>query len=97
LYGFCKSPNYDIMIRCAGYIHGFSTMMILMGQASADPGLTPDRRDALRAYGLCHQETVPVADMMTAFLNWAERNPQERETNGEDGVLASLREAWPCT
>jgi Rap1a immunity proteins len=97
LYGFCRSPYPGFMSRCAGYIQGFSKMMIIVGQASTDPGLPPDRRDALRAYGMCSQEAVPVAEMMRAFVNWTERNPQEWESNGEVGVLASLREAWPCT
>jgi hypothetical protein len=39
MYGFCKSPNLSFMSRCAGYIHGFSTMMALVGEASADPGV----------------------------------------------------------
>jgi hypothetical protein len=96
LYGVCKSPNPNIMFRCATYIQGFGTMMYIVGQASAESGLTPDKRDTLKAYALCHQETVPVADMIRVFLNWTERNPKEWQENGEIGVLASLREAWPC-
>jgi Ssp1 endopeptidase immunity protein Rap1a len=97
MYGFCRSTNLSFMSRCATYIHGFSTMMTMVGQASADPSLPPERRDALRAYGMCSQELVSVAEMMRAFVNWTERNPQAWESNGEVGVLASLREAWPCT
>jgi hypothetical protein len=97
LYGVCKSPNANIMFRCAAYIQGFSTMMNIVGQASSGSAFDPDKRNVLKAYGLCHQEAVPVADMIRAFLNWTERNPQEWNTSGEFGVLASLREAWPCT
>ena len=97
MYGFCKSPNLSFMSRCATYIHGFSTMMTMVGEASAEPGLTPERRNTLRAFGLCSREKIPVPEMMRAFLNWTERNPQEWESNGEVGVLAALREAWPCT
>jgi hypothetical protein len=35
--------------------------------------------------------------MMRAFLNWTEQHPQEWDSKGELGVLAALREAWPCT
>jgi hypothetical protein len=45
---------------------------------------------------MCHQETVPVADMIQVFLNWTERHPQEWDEVGEYGILASFKEAWPC-
>jgi len=96
LYGACKSPDPNIMFKCAAYIQGFSTMMYIVRQASAESGLAPDKRDTLKAYGLCQQETVTVANMIQAFLNWTERNPNEWQESGELGVLDSLREAWPC-
>jgi len=94
LYGVCKSPNPTVMFRCAAYIQGFSTMMHIVGEASAEAGLSADKRDALRAYGICHSASVP--DMIRVFLNWTERHPQEWERDGEYGVLASLKEEWPC-
>jgi tRNA U34 2-thiouridine synthase MnmA/TrmU len=85
LYGVCKSPNIDIKVRCAAYIQGFGAMMYVV-----------EKRKTLAAFGVCQQETVTVAEMIQAFLNWTERNPKEWQENGEIGVLASLREAWPC-
>jgi Rap1a immunity proteins len=96
LYGFCKSPDIKILDRCAAYIQGFGAMMYLVGQASADTDRTPDRRTTLAAFGLCHQGMVTTADMIRAFLNWTEQNRKDWDDNGEFGVLASLREAWPC-
>jgi hypothetical protein len=96
LYGVCKSPNIDIKVRCAAYIQGFGAMMYVVGKASAETGLALEKRKTLAAFGVCQQETVTVAEMIQAFLNWTERNPKEWQENGEIGVLASLREAWPC-
>jgi hypothetical protein len=97
LYGVCKSPDIKIMSRCAAYIQGFGgAMMYMVGQASDETSLAPDGRNALSAFGLCHQGMVTVPEMIQTFLNWSEQNPKEWDSNGEFGVLASLREAWPC-
>lgn len=97
LYGVCKSPDIKILGRCAAYIQGFGAMMDIVGQASAETNPASDRRNALAAFGLCHQGMVTVPEMIRAFLNWTERNPNAWDERGEVGVLASLREAWPCT
>jgi hypothetical protein len=96
LYGFCKSPDIKMRSSCAAYLQGFGAMMYFVGQASADTDRTPDRRTTLAEFGLCHQGMLTTADMIQAFVNWTEQNPKEWVNNGEFGVLASLREAWPC-
>ena len=49
-------------------------------------------------------DTVPFAicdkpsygAMVQAFVNWAEQNPRDWETNRIVGVMTALRANWPC-
>jgi hypothetical protein len=60
-------------------------MRHIVGEASAEADLTADKRDALKAYGLC--QTASVSDRITVFLNWTERNPQDWDKTGHAEFL----------
>jgi len=34
--------------------------------------------------------------MIQAFINWAEKNPQQWATGKTAGVMLALQESWPC-
>jgi hypothetical protein len=60
-------------------------MRHIVGEASAEADLTADKRDALKAYGVC--QTASVSDMITVFRHWTERNRQDWDKTGNAGFL----------
>ena len=88
LYQFCKSPDdrsrYGL---CLGFITGVGDTMQLIGVGVEQQ---PDNAP----FGICGKPSYGA--MVQAFVNWAEQNPGESESNRIVGVISALRANWPC-
>jgi hypothetical protein len=85
LYSMCRLPTSDPhSAYCAGLIAGIGVLMW---------SLEPTHRFAMCADGSLSPS--PEA-MRQAFLNWAEKHPQDWKMHQTRGVLLALQDAWPC-
>ncbi len=44
----------------------------------------------------CVPARATLADLRSAFLTWAQRNPADLKRNEQDAVMAALNDAYPC-
>ena len=90
----CKSDDVRFRISCVSYVHGVSDMM---GIAAAVRKSVPEATAiVLDPVSVCGVGPVTAADTMQLFINWAEKNPKESQSEASIGVWTSIREAWPC-
>jgi hypothetical protein len=88
LYMACKETNMDQFDRgrCLGFISGIGDVMAVIGSGRHDLQL-----------GLCGPSPTPTyGAMIQAFMNWAEKHPEQWNIAQEAGVVIALRETWPC-
>lgn len=87
LLRFCKeekgSPH---KLVCLGYISGVGDAM----QVIAVEALSDQTRD----FAICGIARYNA--MVQAFVNWAEKHPERWEEPRRLGVMAALKELWPC-
>src|SRR5262249_32448595 len=88
LYSMCKNQDAPGFGVCLGYISGVTEML-----------------QSMRVHNERHPETaVPFAlcdnptygAILQAFINWAEKNPQEWHQHRLAGVVMAIHQTWPC-
>jgi hypothetical protein len=88
----CKQPeDSGYGIFCLGFISGIGGTMQAVGEA--------ERRvnaPSFRQLGICSTGKISNGAMVQAFINWAEKNPQQWQKEQWAGVVVALRETWPC-
>jgi hypothetical protein len=88
LYNLCKTgEGSQEFALCVGYIGGIGSVMQFMGAGLKQH---PD----LRPFAICG--TASNGAMVQAFVYWAGKNPREWTNKQTVGVMAALRENWPC-
>ena len=90
LYLDCRAPERSPKwALCIAYISGVGNMMQLVGSTQlAHPN------EWYAPLGICGDPSNGA--MMQAFINWAEKNPQEWSTPRIIGVPNALISTWPC-
>jgi len=88
LYQSCKSPeDLPPHALCLGFIAGVGDAMQLIG-------VGVEQKPDTRPFAICGKPSYGA--MVQAFIDWAEQNPRERESNRILGVMMALRANWPC-
>jgi hypothetical protein len=101
LRNLCRSQNGVEKLMCLEYVTGVFDMTVLAGFAYKGEIDTPADRAIIgllgaACYNIAANETLPMGAVVQAFLNWADRHPQEWGKSRAFGVSAALSEAWPC-
>ena len=96
----CTKPVLDAEgTFCVAFISGVAEQMIATGvvfrQRRAEGGFL-DGDDRLDMSFLSACTKASFGAMVQAFINWAEKHPEKWSTSRQLGVMASLRETWPC-
>lgn len=81
-------------LHCVGYVGGVSDMMNVNGllitqyhEGSAN----------LVKFAICPGKPTPTYGVkLQVFKNWGQRHPERWGEQDFVGVIAALREAWPC-
>lgn len=87
-----ESSSLDVVL-CLGRISGMSDLMGFNGYLlKSGRGSEP-----LRQFSTCPGDPIPTygADVQ-AFKNWAQKHPEHWTDPDILGVIAALRETWPC-
>jgi hypothetical protein len=100
LYRQCKTPAKDVeRTFCVAFISGVAEQMIATGKLAAkqreEGNLANDKDRALLSF-LSACPKASFGAMVQAFINWAERHPEEWSSPRQLGVMQVLRETWPC-
>lgn len=89
LYNACqKSSASQEFALCTGYISGVGEMLMLLG------GYKKNHPKEAGPFAIC--DAPSFGAMGQAFIDWAERNPQERAREQISGVVLALTQKWPC-
>jgi hypothetical protein len=88
MLAMCKS-NGEGYGYCLGFVTGAALLMEQVGLGTSG--------QFRGAFGMCVSSPYPTGNAeVAAFINWAERNPQERAMPSANGVMTALSEAWRC-
>jgi hypothetical protein len=79
--------DYSNFSYCIGYVGGIGDAMLANGQI-VHP-LNP-------VVSICDEGLISRGAMVQAFRNWAQKHPERWSDNDSLGVMAALRETWPC-
>jgi hypothetical protein len=93
LYSQCMAPkDSTAAIFCLGFVSGIGDFMQLNG---AERKMVSDAQwSVLSNEALCGLPTYGA--QVQAFVNWAEKHPEEWGTSRVIGVVIAFRESWPC-
>jgi hypothetical protein len=91
LHDMCVSSDLGLRGICSGYISGVADMMVGLPKL----GLTGTPDLPVSALSICF-DTVKYGAMTAAFDEWAEKHPELGNKLRLTGVIAALREKWPC-
>lgn len=80
-------------IFCVAFISGVAEQMIANGQV-LDQVKNDDDRVLMLFLSACTKASFGA--MIQAFIKWAENHPDKWDTPRQLGVMAALRETWPC-
>jgi hypothetical protein len=91
LYNLCKATtDHGRYAVCVGYISGIGDIMqtngVMHPGAAVDPAPLDERLCGRPSYGA----------QVQAFMNWAEKHPQQWQAPRQLGVLSALSGTWPC-
>jgi hypothetical protein len=89
LYRQCTSSEPVSHAYCAGFIEGVAGSMIASDSVLQSKNLHLNM-------GWCADENPTVEQMIQAFKNWHDKNPQFWDKQKVIGVIASMRDVWPC-
>jgi Rap1a immunity proteins len=84
LLGMCNAEEDYKKISCLSYVSGIGDAMLLNGKI-----------DPLGQMSIC-AEKITYGAMEQAFKNWAQKHPERWGHLRYVGVIAALRESWPC-
>lgn len=82
LYEECNQTDYNFF-RCAGVANGVMVVMAL-------------NRNVRGSVRMCTNDAVSSGQVIQAFKNWVQRNPQRWQENGVYGMSVAIAEIWPC-
>jgi Rap1a immunity proteins len=96
LHQLCKLDQ-DL---CLGYVSGVGDHMLLTGAFLRNQlkGLKEEDRELLTGLAACLPPKTPTSSgaMVQAFINWAEKHPENWKMYMHPGVILALNETWPC-
>jgi hypothetical protein len=98
LYTDCNSKESFDTAFCLGYIGGVGQTLAMVAEvAETAAGYygSNDVRTAFARMGICKNTTIGAYKQ--AFINWAERHPEQWDSPIGLGVALALREVWPCS
>jgi len=89
LAALCRDPNPASAAACKGEVNSLAQIMATLGKYA-----TEDRA----GHGLCPSGNPQFdpAVAVQAFLAWAQAHPDQGANGAGGGVIAALRERWPC-
>jgi len=89
LYSDCKTePSTSAQaVFCLGFVSGVGETMNFTGYFKQEH---PD----VGKFAICASPSHGA--MVQAFINWAEKHPEEWAKSRIYGVMLALRETWPC-
>jgi Rap1a immunity proteins len=91
LVQMCKLPYQSTGgAFCLAYVRGVADVMLANGAY----GRVHDRY--LGPFRLCVDERLTGADLIQAFIEWAEKHPHDWTEKSLIGVSSALAETWPC-
>jgi hypothetical protein len=79
-----SSPDYSL---CIGYVAGVGDLM------DVNSTLIPEH-PYMRPFAICGKPTYGA--MVQAFVNWAEKHPEEWKDSTNFGVMLALLGTFPC-
>ncbi len=85
----CRDPNPASAAACKAEVNSLAQIMATVGKYA-----TEDRS----GHGLCPSgdPQFDPAAATQAFLAWAQAHPDQGPSAAGGGVIAALRERWPC-
>lgn len=93
LYQWCQDENDVKAVACMAYAAGVADVMVR--NSTLRHQLDGDDRERLSLYAVCAKgATFGAAGQ--AFMNWAAKHPDRSTEPRVDGVMAALRDTWPC-
>ncbi|WP_425351671.1 Rap1a/Tai family immunity protein [Mesorhizobium helmanticense] len=88
----CNSTAVQDWWYCLGYVGATSDVMMLNGVAlNVNPSSS-----ALKDLAICPPTAVSYGASRQAFINWAQKHPENWSASMGVGVVLALREVWPC-
>jgi hypothetical protein len=107
LYGQCKEAKPSSQSFCSGFISGIALQMFWTGSwliKKPPSGTTPlydrltndDDRSTVSFLSACTELAASGEAMRQAFINWAEKHPQEWSADSQLGVMQAIHSAWRC-
>lgn len=96
LYTDCKSTENAKQVSCIRFIDGMSSAMMISGRLSLMNSLEWHQRMLYSTMGMCPEQSLTPGQMRQAFVNWVERNPTQWQQLEYEGVVAAMKETWPC-
>lgn len=96
LYYQCKKSETNMGFGyCIGYISGIGSQM--MWTSHTIEHITDfNQRLEVGFVSACAKSFVSNGAMVQAFINWAEKHPEEWVTDKQLGVIQAIRGTWPC-
>ncbi len=91
----CRGDPVDVAY-CYGLIGGIATMLFMNGEKKYINRVDANKAADLTACIPASHATFESAALVQSFLNWADRHPGALATRAQLGVVAAIREAWPC-
>jgi hypothetical protein len=93
LYTQCKAPvGTPESLMCLGFISGVADLMQLNGVSRKN--FSSVQWSAISNEAICGAPTTGAE--IQAFINWAEKHPEQWGTFRLIGAIKALRESWPC-
>jgi hypothetical protein len=81
-----------------GYVGGTAHALDVIGQAAEAVARYYGNNEvgnALASMGSCSEATT-IGAYKQAFINWAERHPEQWNSHMGYGVTIALQQSWPC-
>jgi Rap1a immunity proteins len=79
---------------CFGYIVGIGNMMSAMSLTVDNGPLL--KKTLVKVFTACFPDGTSHGAKLQAFINWAEKHPEEWSNEAIYGVRAALVEIWRC-
>lgn len=97
LYRDCKSQDPAAHLSCVRFIEGTASVMLGVGELAKEDKQPLKGEKPLYDYALCPPDQgISGGQMRQAFINWAEKNPSEAQSDEGTGAWLALSDAWPC-
>ncbi|HYK78787.1 MAG TPA: Rap1a/Tai family immunity protein [Micropepsaceae bacterium] len=95
LYEACKSASNSVpLLICITYIQWVEDMMQLTGMVANDPHVSAQETRDIGPFAACN---LPNTEQIRqAFISWADRSPNYRQSPSGMGVWQTISQKWSC-